>query len=64
MIPLVVIEADVAATESRVFGSFPNFFPATALIPICEPIVGLDATLGMMVIPDAFLLGGAAGRPG
>ena len=64
MIPLVVIEADVAATDNRVLGSFPNFLPATALIPICDPMVGLDATLGMMVIPDDFLLGGAAGRPG
>jgi len=64
MIPLVVIDADVAATESNVFGSFPNFLPATALIPICEPMVGLDAILGITVIPDDFLLGGEAGLPG
>ena len=58
------MEADVAATDSRVFGSFPNFLPATALMPICDPIVGLEATLGIIVMPDDFLPGASAGRPG
>lgn len=53
--PLVVIEADVAATDMNVFGLFPNIFPATAFIPICEPILGFEAIFGIMVIPDFFL---------
>lgn len=64
MIPLVVIEADVAATDNKVLGSVPNFLPATALIPICDPMVGLDAMLGIIVIPDDFLFGASAGLPG
>ena len=52
MIPLVVIEADVAATEKSVLGSLPNLLPATALIPNWAPMVGLAAMLGTTVIPD------------
>jgi hypothetical protein len=48
------MEADVSATDSNVPGSFPNFIPATALIPICDPIVGFEAILGIMIIPDFF----------
>src|SRR4051812_18972777 len=50
--PFVVIEADVAATDISVRGSFPNFRPATALIPIWKPIVGFADMLGIIVIPD------------
>jgi hypothetical protein len=55
MMPLVVIEADVAATDMNVLGLFPSILPATAFMPIWEPILGLDATLGIMVMPDFFL---------
>ncbi len=49
---MLVIEADVAATDNKVFGSLPNLRPATAFIPNCAPMVGLAAILGTIVIPD------------
>src|SRR5580704_11633317 len=52
MIPLVVIDAEVAPTDNSVLGSLPNLMPATALIPAWAPMVGLAATLGTMVMPD------------
>lgn len=55
MIPFVVMEAEVAAMDISVFGVFPSTFPATAFIPICAPILGLYATLGIMVTGDFFL---------
>jgi len=50
--PLVVMDAEVAATENSVLGSVPSFLPATALMPSCPPMVGLAATLGTTVMPD------------
>jgi len=58
------MDADVAATDNSVLGSVPSFLPATALMPICDPMVGLDAILGITVMPDDFLFGASAGRPG
>jgi hypothetical protein len=52
MMPLVVMEAEVAATENRVAESVPSLRPATALLPTWKPIVGLAAILGIPVTPD------------
>src|ERR1700729_3218036 len=57
MMPFVVMEAEVAPVEKRVLGSVPSFFPATALMPACAPMVGLAATLGTTVIPELLWLG-------
>lgn len=54
--PFVVTEADVAAIDINVLGLSPRILPATALIPICAPMLGLYATFGMIVIPDGFLV--------
>ena len=48
----MVADAEVAAIDNSVLGSFPSFLPATALIPNCPPMVGLAATLGTTVIPE------------
>ncbi len=53
----MVIVADVPATDIKVVGSSPIVTPATALMPICAPILGLAATFGIMVIPDFFRFG-------
>jgi hypothetical protein len=53
--PLVVMEAEVAATEKSVLVSLPSLFPATAFIPAWKPMVGLAAILGTMVTGDRFL---------
>ena len=50
--PFVVMDAEVAATENKVLGSFPNLLPATAFIPAWKPIVGLAAILGITVMPE------------
>src|SRR3569833_4689362 len=50
--PLVVIEAEVAPMDNRVFGSSPSFLPPTALIPAWKPMVGLAETFGTTVIPE------------
>ena len=57
MMPFVVMDAEVAATDINVLGSRPITLPATALMPICAPIVGLPAILGIAVILDLFRSG-------
>src|ERR1700733_12649296 len=52
MMPLVVMDADVAPTDSSVLGSPPSLVPTTALMPACAPMVGLAATFGTMIIPE------------
>jgi hypothetical protein len=54
--PLVVMEAEVAATENNVLGSLPSLLPATALIPSWNPMVGLAAIFGTTVMGDRFLV--------
>ena len=54
--PLVVMDAEVAATEKSVLGSLPSLFPATAFIPSWKPMVGLAAILGTTVTGDRFLV--------
>src|ERR1044072_4171758 len=52
MIFLVVMEAEVAATDIYVLGFEPNTLPATALIPNWKPMVGLAAIFGTTVMAD------------
>ncbi|MNI36767.1 hypothetical protein D3C73_908320 [compost metagenome] len=52
---LVVMEADVAAIDMVVVFGSPSTFPATALTPICPPIVGLYAMFGIRVIGERLL---------
>lgn len=54
--PLVVMDAEVAATENNVLGSLPSLLPATALMPSWNPMVGLAAIFGTTVMGDRFLL--------
>ncbi len=53
--PLVVMDAEAAATENKVLASLPSLLPATAFMPSWNPIVGLAAIFGTTVTGDRFL---------